>query len=287
MATKIAVLSDTHGLLRPEVLDRIAGCDVIIHGGDINKPEIIDRLKEIAPVYVVRGNNDKEWAENIPESLTFQIEQCRFFVVHNRKFVPKDLHDTDVVIYGHSHKYAEQMANAKRTGQSARLIIREGSGYRRNPTLKITTDIEQFDLHLKAAETASGSAERIEELRKAVELYKGPVFMCGRDQLWLNDIVSQYEVRYIKAADALMRELAKQKDYAGVMEYAVRAHELFPGNGLICYWLIMATYSLSGADMAKKEYFRLKDDMTQEEIDVVTEHLKKNSLIRYEELFGV
>ena len=176
---------------------------------------------------------------------------------------------------------------AKRTGQSARLIIREGSGYRRNPTLKITTDIEQFDLHLKAAETASGSAERIEELRKAVELYKGPVFMCGRDQLWLNDIVSQYEVRYIKAADALMRELAKQKDYAGVMEYAVRAHELFPGNGLICYWLIMATYSLSGADMAKKEYFRLKDDMTQEEIDVVTEHLKKNSLIRYEELFSV
>ena len=68
MATKIAVISDTHGLLRPEVLDRIAGCDVIIHGGDINKPEIIDRLKEIAPVYVVRGNNDKEWAENIPES---------------------------------------------------------------------------------------------------------------------------------------------------------------------------------------------------------------------------
>ena len=49
----------------------------------------------------------------------------------------------------------------------------------------------------------------------------------------------------------------------------------------------MATYSLSGADMAKKEYFRLKDDMTQEEIDVVTEYLKKNSLIRYDELFGV
>lgn len=60
---------------------------------------------------MVRGNNDKEWAENIPESLTFQIEQCRFFVVHNRKSVPKDLHDTDVVIYGHSHKYAEQMVD--------------------------------------------------------------------------------------------------------------------------------------------------------------------------------
>ena len=65
MATKIAVLSDTHGLLRQAVLDILTGCDVIIHGGDINKPEIIDRLKEVAPVYVVRGNNDIEWAENI------------------------------------------------------------------------------------------------------------------------------------------------------------------------------------------------------------------------------
>ena len=73
MATKIAVLSDTHGLLRPEVLDRIVGCDAIIHGGDINKPEIIDRLNEIAPVYVVRGNNDKEWAENIPESFSLEV----------------------------------------------------------------------------------------------------------------------------------------------------------------------------------------------------------------------
>ena len=111
MSTKIAVLSDTHGLLRPEVLEKIAGCDGIIHGGDINKPEIIDRLNEIAPVYVVRGNNDKEWAENIPENLTFQIEKCRFFVVHNKKFVPKSLDDIDVVIYGHSHKYSEQTIN--------------------------------------------------------------------------------------------------------------------------------------------------------------------------------
>ena len=89
MATRIAVLSDTHRLLRPEVLSAIDGCDAIIHGGDINKPEIIDRLKEIAPVCVVRGNNDKAWAERIPATLTFQIEDCRFFLVHNKKEVPK------------------------------------------------------------------------------------------------------------------------------------------------------------------------------------------------------
>lgn len=105
---RVAVLSDTHGLLRPEVISAVTGCDAIIHGGDINRQEIIDRLEEIAPVYVVRGNNDKEWAEHIPESLTFQIEDCRFFLVHNKKYVPEDLTGIDVVVFGHSHKYAEQ-----------------------------------------------------------------------------------------------------------------------------------------------------------------------------------
>ena len=108
MSKRIAVLSDTHGLLRPEVLSAISGCDAIIHGGDINKPEIIERLQEIAPVYVVRGNNDKEWAEHIPATLTFQIEDCRFFLVHNKKEVPKDLAGIDAVIFGHSHQYFEE-----------------------------------------------------------------------------------------------------------------------------------------------------------------------------------
>ena len=109
MAKRIAVLSDTHGLLRPEVLTAFDGCDAIIHGGDINKPEIIEQLKEIAPVYVVRGNNDKEWAEHIPATLTFQIEDCRSFLVHNRKEVPKTLTGIDAVIFGHSHRYSEQI----------------------------------------------------------------------------------------------------------------------------------------------------------------------------------
>lgn len=108
MAVKAAVLSDTHGLLRPEVLETITGCDVIIHGGDINKQEVLDKLQQIAPVYAVRGNNDKEWAEQIPKTLTISIEDCQIFVVHNKKDVPKDLGDADAVIFGHSHKYFEQ-----------------------------------------------------------------------------------------------------------------------------------------------------------------------------------
>ena len=66
---KIGVISDTHGLLRPEVLKHLKACDVILHGGDINKQSVLDELKKIAPVYVVRGNNDKDWAEGeqVPE----------------------------------------------------------------------------------------------------------------------------------------------------------------------------------------------------------------------------
>ena len=138
MAKRIAVLSDTHGLLRPEVLTAIDGCDAIIHGGDINKPEIIERLKVISPVYVVRGNNDKAWAEHIPATLTFQIEDCRFFLVHNKKEVPKTLPGIDAVIFGHSHRYIEQVIDG-------RLWLNPGSCGKRRFDQEITLAILTVD----------------------------------------------------------------------------------------------------------------------------------------------
>ena len=59
---KVGILSDTHDLLRPEVIDALQGCDYILHAGDISSQRILDRLEQIAPVKVVRGNTDKEWA---------------------------------------------------------------------------------------------------------------------------------------------------------------------------------------------------------------------------------
>ena len=103
---RIVILSDTHGLLRPEVLNYLSQADAIIHGGDINTQDIVDTLRDFAPLYIVRGNNDKEWAEGLPHSLMFAIEGVRFFLVHNKRDVPSDLSDVDVVVYGHSHKYA-------------------------------------------------------------------------------------------------------------------------------------------------------------------------------------
>ena len=103
---RVIVLSDTHGLLRPEVLEYLSRADVIIHGGDINTQAIVDKLREYGPLYIVRGNNDREWAEGLPHSITFAVEGVRFFLIHNKKDIPADLSDVDVVVYGHSHKYA-------------------------------------------------------------------------------------------------------------------------------------------------------------------------------------
>ncbi len=105
---RLAILSDTHGRLRPEVLEHIKGADAILHGGDINKQAIVDELKGYAPLYVVRGNNDKEWAEAIPHDLTVTLGGIRFFMVHNKKEIPENLDGVDVVVYGHSHKYAQE-----------------------------------------------------------------------------------------------------------------------------------------------------------------------------------
>lgn len=105
---KLAILSDTHGLLRPEVLEYLKDVDAILHGGDINKPGIIDELRQYAPLYIVRGNNDKEWAEAIPHDLTVTLGGVTFYMVHNKKEVPADLSGVDTVVFGHSHKYLQK-----------------------------------------------------------------------------------------------------------------------------------------------------------------------------------
>ena len=108
---RIAILSDTHNLLRPQVLEQLSGVDAILHGGDISRQSILDQLSEYAPLYVVRGNNDKEWAEHIPHHLTLELGGKTFFMVHKKADIPAGLSGVDCVIYGHSHKYAEEVKN--------------------------------------------------------------------------------------------------------------------------------------------------------------------------------
>ena len=105
---RLAILSDTHGLLRPEVLEQLKTADAILHGGDINKQSIVDQLRQYAPLYGVRGNNDKEWAESIPHDLTVTLGGVTFCMVHNKKELPADLSGVNVVVFGHSHKYVQE-----------------------------------------------------------------------------------------------------------------------------------------------------------------------------------
>ena len=113
MKEKIGIISDTHGLLRPEVLEILKDCKYILHAGDVNKDEILDVLRSMGNLYVVRGNNDKDWAENLRTSLSFTIGGVKFFMVHNKKDVAWELGDTQVVIFGHTHKYFEKMIDGR------------------------------------------------------------------------------------------------------------------------------------------------------------------------------
>lgn len=104
---RIGVISDTHGLLRPEALDALGGVDCILHAGDIGKPEVIERLEAVAPVIAIRGNVDTgAWAESFPETREVEIAGRRIYLLHNLKELAFDPAEAgiDVVIAGHSHK---------------------------------------------------------------------------------------------------------------------------------------------------------------------------------------
>lgn len=108
MIHRIGVISDTHGLVRDEVKEILKSCEVILHGGDIGGQKILDELKTFADVYAVRGNNDREWAKNLPETLSIRLFGWDFFMIHNKKQTPEKLANKDFIIYGHSHIYEER-----------------------------------------------------------------------------------------------------------------------------------------------------------------------------------
>lgn len=103
----VGVISDTHGLLRPEAVDALRGAEVILHAGDVGNPEVLEVLSGVAPVVAVRGNNDKgEWAEGLPHREAIEIGAVSIYMLHDLKEI--DISPSDagfrVVISGHSHK---------------------------------------------------------------------------------------------------------------------------------------------------------------------------------------
>jgi putative phosphoesterase len=114
MARVIGVISDTHGLLRPEALGALAGVDMIIHAGDVGKPEVLEGLSRIAPVHAVRGNVDRgDWARALPASQVVEADGPLIYVLHN--LAELDLNPQAAgfaaVVSGHSHKPGHEMRN--------------------------------------------------------------------------------------------------------------------------------------------------------------------------------
>ena len=104
---RIGLISDTHGLLRPQALAALGGSDLIIHAGDVGKPEVLAALEKLAPVVAVRGNVDTSpWADTLPETAVAEAGSVRLYVLHNLQAL--DLNPAvagfHIVISGHSHQ---------------------------------------------------------------------------------------------------------------------------------------------------------------------------------------
>lgn len=103
----VGVISDTHGLVRPEAVEALAGSELVVHAGDIGGPEVLDRLRAVAPVVAVRGNNDTgPWASALRETEIVEVGGCRLYVLHELGKLALDplTARLDAIIAGHSHR---------------------------------------------------------------------------------------------------------------------------------------------------------------------------------------
>ncbi|RMH31250.1 MAG: metallophosphoesterase [Nitrospirae bacterium] len=107
MSILIGVIADTHGLVRPEMLEKLRGVSLILHAGDVGSPSVLERLEKVAPVIAVRGNNDRgPWAETLPITELVQVDHHWIYVLHELDRLDLDpaAAQFSAVIYGHSHR---------------------------------------------------------------------------------------------------------------------------------------------------------------------------------------
>ncbi len=130
----VGIISDTHGLLRPEALAALAGCDHLIHAGDLGRPEVFEELCLFAPAVAIRGNVDRgPWAKEFPETLGLQIGGTHIYVLHDLQALALDpvFEKMDVVVSGHSHRPAIKQ-------QAGVLYVNPGSAGPRRFSLPVT-----------------------------------------------------------------------------------------------------------------------------------------------------
>jgi uncharacterized protein len=138
--TSVGLISDTHGLLREAALQELRGSELIVHAGDVGKPEILTALREIAPVVAVKGNVDQgAWTSQLPATATVEAGPATIYVLHDIRELDLDpaAAGIQIVVSGHSHQ-------PSRTERSGVLYINPGSAGPRRFQLPVT--VARLDL---------------------------------------------------------------------------------------------------------------------------------------------
>ena len=220
---KIGIISDTHDLLRPEVLALLPDCGCILHTGDISSRRILDQLEQFAPVKVVRGNNDKEWVEGLPLYLDFEVAGLRVYMTHKKKDLPKDVSPYDLVIFGHSHQYSEVWMD--HPGGRRTLMLNPGScGPRRfhQPITLALLTVQDAGWQVKRVEIPHAAREavpkidpgnikrQIEIVMKETQKGNGYGFIAekyGMDKALVEQIVRLYVTHPGVTADGILTKM--------------------------------------------------------------------------------
>jgi len=146
--SRIGIISDTHGLLRPAAVAALAGCEHIIHAGDIGAPAVLDELSALAPLTAVRGNNDRaEWARAIPETEVVDLGGTLVYVLHDINGIDLDpaAAGFHAVVAGHSHRPSVETRDGV-------LYVNPGSAGPRRFTLPIAVAILRIERAALSAE---------------------------------------------------------------------------------------------------------------------------------------
>ncbi len=198
---KVAVLSDTHGLLREQVKRIIEDSDAVIHAGDVDSREILDQIMKIkkkeAPLYVVRGNADKEWAGELPKEADFSLAGFPIRLIHNKKELSALTEDCRIVIYGHSHRFSQET-------REGRLWLNPGSCGRRRFTLPITMAVLCLEEGSWRVERLELSGESLPDISQ-----KGPLSLSAIQEI-LRRMDRGQQVERIGRDMGLSREFVEQ-----------------------------------------------------------------------------
>ena len=166
------------------------------------------------------------------------------------------------------------------------LIESTANGYQISHDFHIMTDLQQFDMLWEQAQHAVTIPHKVDLLKQAVALYKGPVFENACNELWIAGIVTHYKLRYIGIVNELMATLDQADDHIGVQQYATKAIALAPENVKAHYWLIHSMNHLGTLELAKNEISHAKSILISDEFATLKKYVMQDKTLPYSTLFA-